>query len=74
MSEYCLSKKRPYAETDLTPPKMPSYKAGKLLEDNECEDAISKMDSTFFPIMAPSFQNSSKKVDSNPPRSNPPCC
>ena len=52
MSESCQTKKRNFAETDLTPPKMPSYKAGKVMEDGECEEAISKVDSAFFPRMA----------------------
>ena len=52
MSESCQTKKRNFAETDLTPPKMPSYKVGKVLEDMECEEAFNKTDSTFFPTMA----------------------
>ena len=52
MSESCQTKKRNFAETDLTPPKMPSYKAGKVMEDGECDEAISKVDSAFFPKMA----------------------
>ena len=52
MSESCQAKKRNFAETEITPPKMPSYKAGKLMEDGECEEAISKVDSAFFPRMA----------------------
>ena len=52
MSESDQTRKRNIGETDLTPPKMPCYKAGKVLEDRECEEAYNKSDSTFFPTMA----------------------
>ena len=52
MSEFDQAKKRNFAETDLTTPKMPSYKVGNVLEDSECEEAFSKTDSTFFPTIA----------------------
>ena len=31
---------------------MPCYKAGKVLEERECEEAYAKADSTFFLPMA----------------------
>ena len=52
MSESDQTRKRNFGETDLTPPKMPSYKAGKLLEERECEEAFARADSAFFLPMA----------------------